>query len=407
MGIGTEGTGLQNPVLTASLHVGVVMRKSLSYLSSPADRVVRQAVKLRRQLHQIPELAYEERETSDLVAAELTRLGIRFQRGLAGGTGILAEMGDGDRCVALRADMDALPVTEGTKVAWKSRRPGRMHACGHDGHMAVLLGTAANLAAHGHKLMGRVKLLFQPAEEGRNGALRMCEDHVLNSPPVQAIFGLHGWPELTVGQVASRSGCLLAAVDTIVIEIRGVGTHSAYPHKGKNPIQCAAAIMAEISSAIHTRIAPTDTVVFTVGTFNAGQASNVVPDCASFSGTLRTLTAAVRKQTLTVIREVSRTLAAVHGCQARVQLTSGTPATINSNAAHDFFHRTAAVALGRENVQVLDQPFLWSEDFAYYPRRGHAFGLSAQRKKSDSMCRGNNGGNILGDLYAHRPPPIL
>lgn len=345
------------------------MRKSISYPSSPADRVVRQAVKLRRQLHQIPELAYEERETSDLVAAELTRLGIRFQRGLAGGTGILAEIGDGDRCVALRADMDALPVTEATKVAWKSRRPGRMHACGHDGHMAVLLGTAANLAAHRHKLMGRVKLIFQPAEEGRNGALRMCEDHVLDSPPVQAIFGLHGWPELTVGQVASRSGCLLAAVDTIVIEIRGVGTHSAYPHKGKNPIQCAAAIMAEISSAIYTRIAPTDTVIFTVGTFNAGQASNVVPDCASFSGTLRTLTAAVRKQTLTVIREVSRTLAAVHGCQARVQLTSGTPATINSNAAHDFFHRTAAGALGRENVQVLDQPFLWSEDFAYYLRR--------------------------------------
>ena len=361
--------GLQNPVLTARLHVGVVMRKSLSSPSSPADRVVRQAVKLRRQLHQIPELAYEERETSELVAAELTRLGIRFQRGLAGGTGILAEIGDGDRCVALRADMDALPITEATNVAWKSRRPGRMHACGHDGHMAVLLGTAAYLAAQRDKLAGRVKLIFQPAEEGRNGALRMCEDHVLNSPPVQAIFGLHGWPELTVGQVASRSGCLLAAVDTVVIEVRGVGTHAAYPHKGKNPIQCAAALMAEISSAINSRIAPTDTVVFTVGTFNAGQASNVVPDSASFSGTLRTLTAAVRKQTLTVIREVSRAVAAVHGCQAHVQLTSGTPATINSNSAYDFFHRTAAAALGRENVQVLDQPFLWSEDFAYYLRR--------------------------------------
>ena len=345
------------------------MRKSISYPSSPADRMVRHAVKLRRQLHQIPELAYEEQETSNLVAAELTRLGICFQSGLAGGTGILAEIGDGDRCVALRADMDALPVTEATKVAWKSRRPGRMHACGHDGHMAVLLGTAAYLASQSDKLAGRVKLIFQPAEEGRNGALRMCEDHVLDSPPVQAIFGLHGWPELTVGQVASRSGCLLAAVDTIVIEVRGVGTHSAYPHKGKNPIQCAAALMAEISSAINSRIAPTDTVVFTVGTFNAGQAGNVVPDYASFSGTLRTLTPGVRKQTLTLIREVSRALAAVHGCQAHVQLTGSTPATMNSSSAHDFFHRTAAGALGKGNVHVVDQPFLWSEDFAYYLRR--------------------------------------
>ena len=197
----------------------------------------------------------------------------------------------------------------------------------------------------------------------------MCEDQVLDSPPVQAIFGLHGWPELTVGQVASRSGCLLAAVDTIVIEVRGVGTHAACPHKGKNPIPCAAALMAEISSAISSRIAPTDTVVFTVGTFNAGQAGNVVPDYASFSGTLRTLTTGVRKQTLTLIREVSRSLAAVHGCQAHVQLTSGTPATINSGSSHDFFHRIAAGALGRGNVHVVDQPFLWSEDFAYYLRR--------------------------------------
>ncbi len=345
------------------------MHKSISHKSAPADRIVGNAVKLRHQLHQIPELAYEERETSDLVAAELTRLGIRFQRGLAGGTGILAEIGEGDRCVALRADMDALPITEATDVAWKSRRPGRMHACGHDGHMAVLLGTAATLAAQRDRLGGRVKLIFQPAEEGRNGALRMCEDHVLDSPPAQAIFGLHGWPELTVGQVASRSGCLLAAVDTIVIEVRGVGTHAAYPHKGKNPIPCAAAMMAEISAALNSRIAPTDTVVFTVGTFNAGQASNVVPDCANFSGTLRTLTAGVRKQTLTIIREVSRTLAAVHGCQARVQLTSGTPATINSGPAYDFFHRTACDALGEGNVHLLDQPFLWSEDFAYYLRR--------------------------------------
>ncbi len=335
----------------------------------PADRIIRRAVKLRHQLHQIPELAYQEHDTSDAVAAELTRLGIRFQRGLGGGTGILAEIGNGDACLALRADMDALPVTEATNAAWRSRRPGLMHACGHDGHMAVLLGTAAYLADHTDALKARVKLIFQPAEEGRNGAARMCEDRVLDSPPVQAIFGLHGWPELDVGQVASRPGGFLAAVDTIIIGVRGVGTHSAYPHKGRNPIQCAAAIMAEISSAITQRISPTDTVVFTVGTFNAGQASNVVPDAANFSGTLRTLAAAVRKQTISLIREVSRTVAAVHGCRAEVQLTSGTPATINSNAAYEHFDRTARAALGNANVRLLDQPFLWSEDFAFYLRK--------------------------------------
>ena len=364
-----SGAGLQNLVVTARLPVGVVMLETLSHESALVGRTVRRAVKLRHQLHQIPELAYEEHETSDMVAAELTRLGIRFQRGLAGGTGILAEIGVGDRCVALRSDMDALPVTEATKAPWKSRRPGLMHACGHDGHMAVLLGTAAYLASQSDCLKGRVKFIFQPAEEGRNGAARMCEDKVLDSPPVQAIFGLHGWPELDVGQVASRPGGLLAAVDTVVIEVRGVGTHSAYPHKGKNPIQCAAALMTEISSAITQRIAPTDTVVFTVGTFNAGQASNVVPDSAMFSGTLRTLTTSVRQQTIKLIREVSRTLAAVHGCRADVQLTSGTPATINNRAAYEFFDRTARATLGSGNVHLLDQPFLWSEDFAYYMRR--------------------------------------
>ena len=361
--------GLQNPGVTARLPVGVVMLETFIHESALVGRTIRRAIKLRHQLHQIPELAYEEHEISDLVAAELARLGIRFQRGLAGGTGILAEIGTGDRCVALRADMDALPVTEATKAPWKSRRPGLMHACGHDGHMAVLLGTAAYLASQSERLRGRVKFIFQPAEEGRNGAARMCEDGVLDSPPVQAVFGLHGWPELDVGQVASRPGGLLAAVDTVVIEVRGVGTHSAYPHKGKNPIQCAAALMTEISSAITQRLAPTDTVVFTVGTFNAGQASNVVPDSAIFSGTLRTLTPSVRKQTIKLIREVSRTLAAVHGCRADVQLTSGTPATINSRTAYDFFDRTARAVLGGGNVHLLDQPFLWSEDFAYYLRR--------------------------------------
>ncbi|MGC9258922.1 MAG: M20 metallopeptidase family protein [Phycisphaerae bacterium] len=341
----------------------------VSPVTAVSDGIIRRAVKLRRQLHQIPELAYEEHDTSDMVTAELNRLGIRVQRGLAGGTGILAEIGHGSRCVALRADMDALPVTEGTNSVWRSRRSGLMHACGHDGHMAVLLGTAAYLAAQSDTLGGRVKLIFQPAEEGHNGALRMCEDQVLDSPPVQAIFGLHGWPELEVGHVASRPGGLLAAVDTITIVVHGVGTHSAYPHKGKNPIQCAASLMTEISSAITQRISPTATVVFTVGTFNAGQASNVVPDSATCSGTLRTMTAEVRRQTISLIREVSRTVAAVHGCRAAVELSSGTPATINSHAAYELFDRTARATLGKANVHLLDQPFLWSEDFAYYLRR--------------------------------------
>ncbi len=353
------------------MHNGAIMLEAqiVSPVTAVSDRIIRRAVKIRHQLHQIPELAYEEHDTSAMIAAELTRLGIRMQRGLGGGTGIVAEIGTGHQCLALRADMDALPVTEATNAVWKSRRPGLMHACGHDGHMAVLLGAAAYLAAQSDTLGGRVKLIFQPAEEGRNGALRMCEDQVLDSPRVQAIFGLHGWPELEVGHVASRPRGFLAAVDTITIVVRGVGTHSAYPHKGKNPIQCAASLMTEISSAITQRISPTETVVFTVGTFNAGQASNVVPDSAIFSGTLRTLAAEVRRQTISLIREVSRTVAAVHGCRAELQLSSGTPATINSHSAYELFDRTARTILGTENVHLLDQPFLWSEDFAYYLRQ--------------------------------------
>ncbi len=359
-----------NPV---TLAFGDVMRTKsiIPMLAGPHfDHIVQRSIQLRHRLHQCPELGYHEKQTSALIAGELRRLKIPVTTGLAGGTGLTGLItGSGRRCVALRGEMDALPVQEQTGKAWASRRPGVMHACGHDGHTSMVLGAAAWLSRHRSLLPGQVKLLFQPAEEGLNGALRMCESGALDRPNVAAVFGLHGWPPMNIGHVATRSGVFLAAVDTFEIQIRGRGTHAAYPHKGINPIACGAAIVEALAADVSREIDPSNTLVLTIATFNAGTAPNIIPDLSTITGTLRTLTPATRRSAKASMARICKSIGVAHRCQVQCRFTSGTPATVNSAAGADLFERTAGQILGKKNVSILDKPFLWSEDFAYYLQR--------------------------------------
>ncbi|HVT80856.1 MAG TPA: M20 family metallopeptidase [Phycisphaerae bacterium] len=356
-------------------------------LFADLDAIVARAVELRHQLHSQPEIAYQERDTSAAIQKELTRLGIPFQKGLAGGNGIVATI-EGKlaaaRTVALRADMDALPVTEETGLPYASRRPGVMHACGHDGHMAVLLGAAAVLKAHATQLSGTVKLIFQPAEEGGLGADRMCADGAVEG--VDAIFGLHGWPGLKVGMVATRPGPLLASVDGFTIRIAGTGGHAAAPQNSVDPIVCAASIVQGLQSIVSRESDPNDAVVLTVSQINAGSAFNVIPDRAELSGTIRAISQKSRESTLASLERIARGIAAAFRCEASFQYFGTTPVTANTPEMAAFIQHTAQAVLGHRAYVEAPKPAMWGEDFAFYLQHipGCFFVLGVQPIDKDS-----------------------
>ncbi len=335
------------------------------------QQIIKRATVLRRHIHAHPELGFQEHTTCKTIATELKRLGISYKTGFAGETGIVALIEGksslkAKKCVALRADMDALPITEMTKRPWKSQCPGRMHACGHDGHTAILLGAAAALMQRRNDLNGTVKLIFQPAEEALNGGRRMVESGALAAPKVDAIFGLHGWPHMLIGTAGTKSDTFLAAVDTFNILIHGKGSHGAYPHQAIDPIACGAAIVQSLTGLAASTLSPLETVVLSFGIFNAGQAINVIPETAELSGTLRTLSAAARTTMRAAIERTVRTVGTAHRCRVRCQWGFGTPATVNDTAATAHFEQTATATLGLRRLKRLTEPFLWSEDFAYY-----------------------------------------
>jgi hippurate hydrolase len=326
---------------------------------------------LRHRLHQIPELLYEEHKTAAMIRQELDRLGLEHIDGVAGApTATIAMIGDTSKpCVALRADIDALPITERTGLPYASTHPGRMHACGHDGHTATLIGVAAALKELAGQLPVCVKLLWQPAEEGGAGAERLVKAGVLDGrigPKVAAIFALHGWPGLPVGAVATKPGVLLAATDSFSATFIGRGCHAAFPHAGIDPIVPAAEAVLNLQQFVSREMDPTEPAVVTVGIFNAGTATNVVPDRANIQGTARTLTDAARKKIQQSIRRRCQGIASAAGCQVELEWTPGYPATINDPAMTDFVARVARQALGAERFIMAGRPCMGGEDFAYY-----------------------------------------
>jgi amidohydrolase len=340
-------------------------------LSGLIDQHLSRAIDLRHRLHQIPEVRYEEFATCAAIRAELDRLGIQYIDGVEGApTATIAWLGDtSKRCIALRADIDGLPICEATGLPYTSTHPGRMHACGHDGHSANLLGVTAALKSLESKLPVCVKLIWQPAEEGGAGAERLVTAGVLDGrigPKVEAIFGLHGWPGLKVGLVSTKPGPLLAATDNFTIQFRGRGTHAAYPHFGRDPIAAMANAIANLQQVVSRDVDPTDPAVVTVGIVNGGTAINVIPDTAEFSGTARSLNGAMRKKLRESMHRRCAGIAAAHDCELNFIWEEGYPPTTNDPAMADYVARIARQTLGEKNFIPTARPSMGGEDFSYY-----------------------------------------
>jgi amidohydrolase len=330
-------------------------------------------VEIRRDLHRHPEIMYEEVRTSGVVQRELTAAGIGFRAGLAGGTGVAAHLpGRATTATALRADMDALPIVEQSGKAWASTIPGRMHACGHDGHTAMLIGAARvlkRLSAE-TELPRPVTFVFQPAEEGGAGGKRMVDEGVLTGElggaPADIIFGVHGWPELRQGEVGTRVGPLLSASDRWEIVVHGRGAHAAWPHRSADPIVCAAATVQALQTLVSRNVDPLDSAVVSVTVLEAGSAFNVIPDRAVLKGTLRTLSEATRLSLRDRIGQVAAGVAAAHGCTAAYDFRFGYPVTSNDAGAVEVFTRAAEGAFGPARTRTVERPVMGGEDFAFY-----------------------------------------
>lgn len=327
-------------------------------------------VALRHDLHAHPETGFQEHATAERVLHELRRIpGLAIQTGIAG-TGIVATL-EPDRpgpCLALRADLDALPMTEETGLPYASTRPGVAHACGHDGHTACLVGAAWVLAELRDALPGPVRFIFQPAEEGGGGGRVMCEAGVLDHPRVSAAFALHGWPSLPVGTLGVRSGPAMAATDALDITVAGVGTHAASPQLGIDPIVAAAHVVTALQTVVSRRLPPYEPAIVTIGRIEGGSARNVIPDRVTLSGTLRTMTSAARATAKDAIRQIAGQTAAAHGATAEVVFTEGYPVLVNDTGLAEYLRSVARSELGDDVVREVPLS-LGGEDFAYFGER--------------------------------------
>ena len=320
---------------------------------------------LRRDIHAHPELGYQEERTAALIADTLGRWGIAVDRGL-GGTGVVGSVRNGSaaRAVGLRADIDALPVTERNTFAHASVHTGQMHACGHDGHTAMLLAAARYLAAH-RNFDGTVHLIFQPAEEGGGGARAMIRDGLFERFPMEAMFGIHNWPGLPVGQFAIRSGPVFASSNDFKITIRGRGAHAAMPHNGIDPIPAACQMVQAFQSIISRNRPPLEGAVISVTMIRAGEATNVMPESCELRGTVRTFTI----ELLDMIEERMRRIAAAT-CEAfatscEFEFRRNYPPTVNHARETAFTREVLGELVGAENVAEFE-PTMGAEDFSYF-----------------------------------------
>ena len=335
-------------------------------LLSTARALTPWLVERRRALHQIPEDGFSEFETQAYLTSQLEALGIPYRTER---TWIVADI-RGNRpgpTVALRADMDALPLTEPEACAFRSRHPGWMHACGHDMHMAIQLGAAKVLADMKDALRGNVRLLFQPAEETVGGALPMCEAGVLDG--VDAVYGLHVQPYMLVGQMDTRPGCLNGSTDEVKITVRGVSGHAARPEHGVDAIVCAAQLVTALQTVVSRRVSPLKPAVLSIGTIRGGEAQNVICDRVEMRGTLRTADPGVRERMKALVRETCDGIALATGSKVDVEFVSGYAALINTPAEAERVLKLGAAMLGKENALVREAPSMGGEDFAYFVER--------------------------------------
>ncbi|TCJ16508.1 amidohydrolase [Parasulfuritortus cantonensis] len=321
---------------------------------------------LRRDIHAHPELAFEERRTADLVAGALRLAGLEVHEGIAetGVVGVLRR-GSSPRIIGLRADMDALPLVEQNGFPHRSRHEGRMHACGHDGHTAMLLGAAEHLAKAGD-FDGTVCFIFQPAEETVGGARVMIEQGLLERFPIQRVFGMHNWPGLPAGQFAVHAGPVMACSDQFDIVVRGHGAHAAMPHQGRDPVVAGAALVQVLQSVVSRTVDPLEAVVLSVTRFFAGEAYNVIPDEVRLGGTLRAFKNELRDQAEVAMERLCHGIGVAHGVQIGLDYRRGYPPTVNTAAEAATCRTVAAGLVGEANVQASRHPSMGAEDFAYF-----------------------------------------
>ncbi|MFN0160538.1 MAG: M20 aminoacylase family protein [Burkholderiales bacterium] len=319
---------------------------------------------VRRDIHAHPELCFEEKRTADVIAAKLTEWGIPVHRGL-GTTGVVGIVSNGTstRAVGLRADIDALPMSEHNTFAHASTHPGRMHACGHDGHISMLLAAAKHFAKQ-RDFDGTVYLIFQPAEEGGGGAREMIKDGLFTKFPMEAVFGMHNWPGMEVGRFAVSAGPVMASSSEFRIVIRGRGSHAALPHNGVDPVPVACQMVQAFQTIISRNKKPVEAGVISVTMIHAGEATNVIPDSATLEGTVRTFT----NQTLDLIEkrmgDIARHTAAAFNAECDFSFVRNYPPTINHVAETDFAREVMCSIVGADNVQP-QEPTMGAEDFAF------------------------------------------
>ena len=319
----------------------------------------------RQDIHANPELGFEENRTADIVARELTSFGLEVHRGLAQ-TGVVGVLkgAPGDGAIGLRADMDALPILEKNEFDHRSRHDGVMHACGHDGHTAMLLGAAKYLAETGN-FSGTVYFIFQPAEEGLGGARSMVDEGLFEQFPVNGVYGLHNWPGMEIGEFAVRPGPMMAACDEFEISVIGEGAHGAMPHLGIDPVVCGAEIVGALQSLASRVIDPLESAVLSVTKFHGGDAFNVIPERIELAGTVRSFKEAVRTEIETGIRRISEGIAAAHRCRVDINYVRQFPATVNHEAETELAAAAATRVAGEAKVRRDMPPCMGSEDFSY------------------------------------------
>ena len=365
----------------------------MTYLREAITARVGEFIQLRRDIHRHPELAFEEHRTAELVASKLESWGYQVHRGL-GGTGVVGTLrrGTSKRSLGLRADMDALPIQEASGAEWSSTKPGLMHACGHDGHTAMLLAAAHELALNSD-FDGVLHLIFQPAEEGGGGALRMMQDGLFDLFPCDAIFAMHNMPGVPVGQFVFRSGSAMASSDYVTIRVNGTGGHGGMPHRAADSLVAAASIVMALQTVVSRNVDPLHTAVVTVGSIQAGKANNVIPALATLELSVRALDPGVRKLLEQRIKAIATSQAESFGCTAEVDWKEGYCVLVNSEKETNFARQVALDLVGAERVVLNGPPLTGSEDFAFM----------LEKVPGSYFLIGNGDGDTAGACMVHNP----
>lgn len=323
----------------------------------------------RHHIHQNPEIAYEENNTSDFIAKKLNEFGIEVHRGF-GGTGIVGVIhgehkGTSNKSIGIRADMDALPMSEKTNLIYSSKNEGKMHACGHDGHSTMLLG-AAKYLAQTRNFCGTVYCIFQPAEEGGNaGAKAMINDGLFTKFHIDSVWGIHNWPGVPVGQAVIHKGFAMAGGDIIILTIEGKGGHAAQPQFSNDPIVSAGLTITALQTAISRQLNPFDQAVLSLTKINGGSAFNVIPDNVSIGGTLRSTNKKTRDEMLTKIKKIASNACDINNCKVNLEIRPGYPSTINDIKSAEFASKVFEDTFGIGSLDKIEKPTMTSEDFSY------------------------------------------